>query len=258
MISNRIIEDDYKIKLFIKQFEDTLHDIKTPISIMYLLAKNLELSEDLPKNLRDDITIIKKYCNQVFNLLNEINNPNKVLGSNFKPRLTNCDIVCLTDDIVMSAVNLADRKNISITFDTDAEEKIMATDRDLYERILLNLISNAVKFTPENGYVDILMTDNDDEVIIDIIDNGTGFKEHEVLQIFNRYTTKHTDYNQNGTGIGLSIVKEMVEILGGRIEAKSCQEHCGAAFSITLPANLISDEDEPSSVTANFYQTKII
>lgn len=257
MIDRRVIEDDYKIKLLIKQFEDTLHDVKTPISIIYLMAQDLELSDDLPCNLKEYVKAIKKYCGKVFNLLNGINNSEKVLGDNFKPHLTNHDIVSLTEDIVQAAIYLALRKNISITFDTEVEEKIMAIDKDLYERIILNLISNAIKFTPENGYVDIMLADNDDEVMIDIIDNGTGFGEQDISSLFKRYQTKRTDENKSGVGIGLAIVKEMVELLGGQIQAKSCQEHHGATFSIVLPVNVITDENDDQTIIMDFYQTKM-
>lgn len=256
MIDRRIAQDDYKIKLLVKHLEDTLHDVKTLASIVYLMIQDLETASGLDPLLRMDVKTIRKHCCKVVNMLSQVNNSESTLSDSFKPYLNNYNVVGLIEDIVQAAVCLAMRKNVSITFDTPVEEKIMALDKDLFERIMLNIISNAIKFTPENGYVDVLLVDNDDEIVIDVIDNGTGFGETETSQIFNRYHTKHTSDNQDGAGIGLSIVKEMVEVLGGHIEAKSCLEHTGAMFSVSFPVSVIPEEDAFSLL--DYYQTKIL
>jgi signal transduction histidine kinase len=109
-----------------------------------------------------------------------------------------------------------------LIFDTNTEECYLNIDHEFMDRIILNLVSNAVKFTPDGGKIYVIVYMNDENVNISVKDSGSGIEQEFIDKAFNRYTVGKnckTDY-KSGTGIGLSVVKQLVELQGGNIEIK--------------------------------------
>ncbi|HCQ90568.1 MAG TPA: hypothetical protein DIU45_13550, partial [Clostridium sp.] len=120
------------------------------------------------------------------------------------------------EDITMSVANYIERKNISLIFDTEIEEKIACFDPNKMERIILNLLSNAVKFTPKGGTIYVDIRDEKDKVKIIVRDTGVGIPKDKQEIIFERFRQVDNllTRNQEGSGIGLSLTKSLVEMHG--------------------------------------------
>lgn len=120
-------------------------------------------------------------------------------------------------------MNFAKSKNINIIFDTEEEELYCDIDVEQLERIILNILSNAIKYNKVNGNIDVVVKDKNEEVHIEVSDTGVGIPKDKVDIIFDRFE-RFDNKNaaiKEGSGIGLSIVKKLVDALGGKIEIKS-------------------------------------
>lgn len=155
------------------------------------------------------------------------------------------NIVSIIEDITLSIVSYAQYKNINIIFDTDSEEVYVKCDEDLMERIMLNLLSNAVKYGKQGGVINIrIYNPKENFVTISIKDDGIGIPESMMSKVFERFEKVDSSLSRNneGSGIGLSIVKSLVEIQNGNIAIKS-KVNEGTEFLLTF------HEEEMENVT---------
>lgn len=228
-------------------FVNLSHELRTPIHIIYsslqLLSsqkENMELSEFAKMFDRYD-GVIKINCLRLLKLINDIIDVNKLdTGSiNYNKKVYN--IVSLVENIAESVIPYMGTKNIDFVFDTEIEERYIECDQEKIERIFLNLISNAIKFTDENGEISISVDFTDEWVKISVKDNGSGISKNNINKIFNRYVQDDNNTTTSkGSGIGLALVKSFVEMHGGKIELNSILGQ-GSEFIVYIPNS--SDED---------------
>lgn len=224
-------------------FVNTSHELKTPLNLIFSASQLLDIyfEKDSLDLIKEDIkytnSIIIKNCYRLTKLINNILDISKVESGFSKLNLSNNNLVDIIDDIVHSVSNYTKSKSLKIVFDTDFEEMIIALDVYKFERVLLNLISNAIKFSNVNGEIFIRLTHNDDKVEISVSDNGIGIDKEYLDMIFNKFVQVNTSLNRisEGTGIGLALVKSIVELHGGRISVESTLGK-GSIFTIELPA----------------------
>jgi len=158
--------------------------------------------------------------------------------------LSNKNIVEVIERIVTSVTAFTESKGINIIFDTNIEEKIIACDPEKLERIVLNLISNAIKFSDEGDEILVYVKDKDEFVEISVKDNGIGIEKKYLDIIFDRFkqVDKSLSRNTEGTGVGLSLVKSIVELAGGSITVES-EVGKGSKFTVNLPSKKVLQEN---------------
>jgi len=227
-------------------FANISHELRTPINI---IASSLQYIDFLQKNnllftYKDKAikykSIMMQNCYRLLRLINNLIDITKIDSGYFKLNLENYDIINLVESITLSVVEYAESKDIEIIFDTDVEEKIIACDAEKIERIMLNLLSNAIKFTKKNGNILVSVSDKTDHVLISVKDTGIGIPKDKQQYIFKRFAQVDSAHsiNKNGSGIGLSLVKALVEMHGGNISVKS-EYKKGSEFIINIPAKII-------------------
>ena len=239
-ITNNIEKGNEMEKLRMEFFANISHEFKTPVNLIYSALQLLELKLKNNRDRDGDIYInyIKMAKQNVFRLLKLINNlidSTKLEAGFFNVNIKNHDIVSCVEDITMSICNFAEKNKISITFDTE-EEKIIAFDFNHLERILLNVLSNAIKFNRENGNIDVYISFDDKYANISIKDTGIGIQKDKIDLLFYRFkkiNNRLTKVNE-GSGIGLYIAKELVKINGGDMIVNS-ELGEGTEFIIKLP-----------------------
>ena len=230
-------------------FSNISHELKTPLNVIfstnqlmefYLKNDSLEANN---KQLSKGINIIKQNCYRFTKLVNNIIDISKIESGFLKLNLSNENIVNITENIVQSVSDYINVKGLNIIFDTNTEEKIIACDPDKIERIILNLISNAIKFTNASGSIYINLLDKGEIVEISVKDTGIGMDKKHLNNIFKRYhqVDKSLSRNAEGSGIGLSLVKSIVELHGGKISAES-KPYEGSIFKIELPTRTIENQ----------------
>ena len=230
-------------------FVNISHELKTPLNVICATAQLFDMysNDDLNKNRNSIIKYIgstKQNCYRLSKLINNIVDLAKIEAGFFKLNLSNNNIVEVVEQMVTSVTAFTDSENLSIIFDTNVEEKIIACDSEKIERIVLNLISNAIKFSNVGDEVFVQVKDRNEFVEISVKDNGIGIEKEDLDIIFNRFkqVDKSLSRNAEGTGIGLSLVKSIAELHGGSVHVKS-EVGKGSKFTIKLPSKNVSHEN---------------
>ena len=159
----------------------------------------------------------------------------------------NYEIISLVEDITLSIIPYVEAKNINVLFDTYVEELIIKCDPESIERVILNLLSNSVKFTDDNGNISVLMDADDEFVTIRVKDDGSGISKGVSEHIFERFVQEDKSFNRKieGSGIGLSLVKSLIELHEGTVSLEKEVEK-GCEIVIKLP-NVRMEEDNDNN-----------
>ncbi|MGL5346545.1 MAG: sensor histidine kinase [Peptostreptococcaceae bacterium] len=231
-------------------FANISHELRTPLNIFYSTIQLLDLkSEENAINFKETYLnhrqCLNINCQRMLRLINNIVDITKIDVGFTKAKFSNCDIVRLVEDITLSVVNYANPKDIDIIFDTEVEEHIIKCDPSMIERAMLNLLSNAIKFTNESGNILVSMYADDKWVHIRVKDDGIGIPLEMQSIIFDRFiqSDKSLTRLNEGSGIGLSIVKSIIELNEGEIYLDSDEEN-GTEFEILLPNKKLEDNYE--------------
>ena len=211
------------------------HDLKTPINVIY---SAMQVEEIYIKKKKLDIlekynNISKQNCISLIKLTNNLIDNSKINSHFLTPRLEYINLVEVIEDNVMSLIDYVKLSNVDLIFDTNVEECYLNIDHEFMDRIILNLISNAVKFTSDDGKIYVIIYDNEESVNISVKDNGCGIEQEFINKAFNRYSVGGDCKleGKSGTGIGLNVVKQLVELQGGSIEIKR-NEDVGTIISM--------------------------
>jgi signal transduction histidine kinase len=238
-------------------FSNLSHELKTPINVIYSCIQLMESYGDITENkllnvkVRKNIGVIRQNCYRLMRLIGNLIDLSRYDGGYYKINASNCNIVGIVEDISLSVVRYAEQKGINIVFDTDIEEKEIACDPEMIERIVLNLISNSLKFTETDGYIYINIYDNIDKIIISVRDTGVGIPEDKLSIIFERFRRVDSSLSrsQEGSGLGLTIVKSLVEAHDGRISVKS-ELGKGTEFTLELPVKVLPNNKQEIDIGA--------
>ncbi|MEG1002656.1 sensor histidine kinase [Clostridium sp.] len=213
------------------------HDIKTPINVIYsaLQLEHIFTENDDIESLIKYNSISKKNCLALMKLTNNLIDSSKIQQDYLYPTLEKVNIVTFVEEIIESLVYYAKEKDISLIFDTNNEDILLEIDESFMQRILLNLISNSIKFTPKNGLILVNVFENEKNIKMIIEDNGIGMDKHFVNKIFVKYAMgqNNNEISEKGSGIGLFVVKKLVELQNGSIKIDS-EEGKGTKIIITF------------------------
>lgn len=230
------------------EFISTLsHELKTPLNIFYSIIQLLDKTESIGiKEFKETYdkysSSLKLNSKRMLRLVNNIVDSTRIDSGVFKAEFGNYEIVSIIEDIVISTVPFAQSKNINIEFDTNIEEHFIKCDPAMIEKIVLNLVSNSIKYTKNQGHIKVDVVLQDDVLEIFFEDTGIGIPEELKDKIFDRFSRVDSSLKRvnEGSGIGLSIVKSMVEVHNGSISVES-KLNRGSVFEVKLPNVLIED-----------------
>ena len=165
------------------------------------------------------------HASRLLQLVNELLDLSSIEAGKMKLEIGKYDSVSSIKGITSSFQHYADEKRISINFTSKSEKLDACFDRDKLQKIISNLLSNAIKFNKESGFVNIILAEKKSKgysyLQIEVEDNGTGMNNEVQKNIFNRFYKSQGLSAVEGTGIGLALVKELVELHFGEIEVKS-------------------------------------
>lgn len=242
-------ESREKNKFITEFFSNISHELKTPLNIIFSSLQMLNIynentEEKIIFKRKKYLEIMKQNSLRLIKLINNLLDMTKYDSGFITLNPKNGNIISLVEDITMSIVSFAENKEIEIVFDTEVEEKQMAFDGDKIERIVLNLLSNALKFTNKGGKIFVNIYDHEDSIDISVKDTGIGIEKDKQELIFERFAQvdKTLRRNNEGTGIGLSLVQSFVELHKGKIKVNNEIQN-GAEFIITLPVYLVEENN---------------
>lgn len=250
LIEEKLLKDALEYdQLKTEFFSNLSHEFRTPLNVILASLKLLEVYIEDSKEIGDLSSvckhrhIMKQNCYRLLRLVNNLIDITKIDSGFFDINLENHNLVTLIEEITLSVAQYIENKEVTLVFDTDVEEKIGACDPGHIERIMLNLLSNAVKFTCPGDSILVNVYDIGDKIRVSVEDTGTGIKEDKLPIIFERFrqADKSLARNHEGSGIGLSIVKSLVELHGGSISVNSKYGE-GTEFIFELPVKPVIAE----------------
>lgn len=198
-------------------FTNVSHEVRTPLTLILAPLDRLIISlRESP--YASDLGLIQKNANRLLRVINQILDFRKVEGKQEKLAVREIDLVPFVGEIKSYFDSMASVRAIAYTFTSSIKQCTLWIYPDLLEKVFVNLLSNAFKFTPEGGSVRIELTEEEDRVFIQVIDTGSGIQPGNLPHLFDRF---YTEDRSMGTGIGLHLVKEYIHMHGGEIRVES-------------------------------------
>lgn len=233
---NKMVKELNSIECLQKDFINNVsHEIKTPISSIQGFAKLLE-ADDLSKEERKEYAeIIKEESDRLLYLSTNIL---KLAKLENQERIMNKTKFNIAEQIRRTISVLEPKwKEKNIKFNVSLKEQEFWGEKDLMYQVWMNIIENSIKFSKQDGQIDVKMKTNQDSIIVEIKDYGIGMEEEEAKKIFDRFYQVDKSHTKPGAGLGMTIAKRIVELSGGKIEVKSKLNE-STTFIVTLPSKL--------------------
>ena len=241
-------------------FANITHEFRTPLSLVLGPVDVLHHQTKLSPRFKSLLTIARDNSRRVLELVDSILTISSLDAQQFRrrdePLKVNEFLYALSEEYRITAL----QKQVSLYSECEfSPDTLVLTDQRILRIMLNNLVSNAIKFTPSQGSVWVKVAPDDDKILINVKDNGRGIPPDDLPRIFDRYfqTTSIDSPLEGGTGIGLSLVKELVDMLNGTISAESTIG-LGSSFSIVLPLiyareeiGAVKDLEKPANETGN-------
>lgn len=244
-------------------FANISHELRTPLNVILSALQLIELKQSELNHsnafMVKYIKIMKQNCFRLVRLINNIIEMTKINTDYFEIHFQNIDIVALTREITASVTEYISNRGVKLSFYSEIEKSIASLDADKIETILLNLLSNAVKFTEPDDSIAVTISKRNEWIAISVKDTGSGIPEDKLEVIFERFrqVDKSLTRNHEGSGIGLSLVKALVEKHNGKISVQSDYGK-GSEFIVELPDVCLSDElIKPNTIKYNLDNDRI-
>jgi len=213
------------------------HELRTPISSIKGYAETLlEGALEDKDNAREFLSIIYQDSNRLANLINDLLDLSKIESGKMKMNFIPLEPVSMIRRAVAIMENQAQARSIAIKLNLTPDLPKIKADETRFSQVMINLLDNAIKYTPENGSVVITANVVNNALQIDVADTGIGISEKDLPRIFERFyrVDKARSREMGGTGLGLSIVKHIVQAHAGHVRVKS-EPGLGSTFSFTIP-----------------------
>lgn len=222
-------------------FVNLSHELRTPLNVINSIEQLVTEFNKSGKGISKDkldyyMGIMRKNNKRLLNLINNIIDTTKIEHGSYKTNMELNDIVYIVEEAALGLKDYIESKGVDLVIDTDIEEKIILCDHDEIERSIVNLVSNAAKFTPSGGSIEVSINDLGKKVKITVTDTGLGIDEKFHKSIFDRFNqvVDSSTETKGGSGLGLTITKHIIDIHNGDIFVES-KKNKGSKFTILLP-----------------------
>jgi len=237
-------------------FANISHEFRTPLTLIKGPVQDmLEQFQNDPK-LQAKLNLVQRNSDLLLKLINQLLDLAKLESGSLKVEKSEGDLNSFVSAVSSSFSSFAAQRNIQLTIHLPEKRFLASFDKDKLETILINLINNAIKFTPSGGRVSVHVSlgnsDHqplDDRLVLIVTDNGIGIPEDQQSKIFERFHQVSQTHKEVGTGLGLSFVKELTALHNGTIEVKS-QPGTGSEFKVILPIDLLHELSDTEAVKA--------
>lgn len=215
----------------IKFFMNISHEIRTPLTLIITPLLSL-IKEDKEPHRQGIYEIIRKNSERILHLINQMMDLRKIDKGQMMMRMCQTDMVAFINEEYELFRQQALAKNIDFEYQHDSEELPVWIDRNNFDKVIINILSNAFKFTPTAGHILLSLTHTDHHAYISIKDSGIGIPKDKLETIFQRFYQSPSDPNDRniGTGIGLDLTRSLVELHYGSISARNNEGEKGSKF----------------------------
>ena len=234
------LKEDELQRIKLEFFTNISHELRTPLTLIkgpleYLQKKGAKVKQEVAQ---EQYGLMKKNTDYLLRLVNQLLDFRKINQGKMRLVMRHSNIAAFIKEVAEPFQFLSHKQHINLSTNTSEDKLISWFDHDALEKIINNLLSNAFKFTPKNGTIDINISKLEQHIIIEVKDSGIGISNDKIDAIFERFYTKKdaTKKNPEGIGIGLSFIKSLVELHQGSISVKS-ETGKGTNFIVRIPAN---------------------
>ncbi|MEO0471307.1 MAG: tetratricopeptide repeat protein [Bacteroidota bacterium] len=216
-------------------FTNISHEFRTPLTLIIGKNEQMQANTADPK-LKNGFEMVGRNGHRLLDLVNQVLDVAKLEAGGMELNLARLDAIPFLKHMLYSFESMGQEKGISLAFESELQELDTAFDHKKIERVIFNLLSNAMKFTPAGGVIRMMVKQTGKDLQIAVSDSGVGIKASQLPNIFDRFYQADSSENQPqpGTGIGLSLVKELVELHQGEISVES-ELNKGTTFIFSLP-----------------------
>lgn len=228
-------------------FTDISHELRTPLTLIEGPVEEVIKNEKLSPEGEHNMYIAKRNIGRMLKLISQILDFRKIQNNKMNLYIEQVDLVKIVSQAYNSFEVMSHHSGINFSFKTSAEKIVGYTDVDKLEKIIFNLLSNAFKYTPAGKSVNISIEDGngDDNIYLSVHDEGNGIDSVNLERLFERFETFGRDRLFVSTGIGLSLVKELVDLLHARINVESKVGY-GSTFTVSLPKSASIYKNDPN------------
>ena len=236
--SNETLKTDF--------FSNVSHEFKTPLAVIYNNAQLLQKSVSADSEQADYVESILDSTKRLSNLIQNMLKLNKLEKQTIQPMPETYDVCAQLCDCIIQFDDSMEKKNIDFEADMEDEAYICA-DPGLMELVWNNLMSNALKFTPDGGKIRLLQKRDENYIQISVSDNGCGIDSEVMKHIFDKFYQGDTSHAMHGNGLGLALVKRVLELTDGHITVESKPQK-GTTFTVFMPvAENVMDMQQDST-----------
>ena len=263
-------------KMKLEFFTNISHEFKTPLTLILGPLQNLLKMEIVDSKLKESLLIMDRNANYLFRLINQLMDFRKAETNQLKVITSKGNLVDFCEEVVLSFNVLANEKHLNLSFESSESELIVYFDWDKMDKILNNLISNSIKYTPDSGNVKVSLSfinngiskrsnvlDVRSEIEIIVEDTGVGIPKNQISKVFKRFYQVEDSNKSNsfGSGVGLALTKKLIDLLQGHIKVKSNHNE-GSQFTVRFPVitskNDLMREAEISSEEVIFSESGLV
>lgn len=217
-------------------FMNISHEIRTPMTLIVSPLLSLMKQDDDPHR-RSIYETIRRNAERILGLINQMMDLRKIDKGQMQMRMCETDLINFVGDIYTLFTQQAKSKNIQFSYEHDTQMLPVWIDRDNFDKVVVNILSNAFKFTPTGGIVQLRITHDERQAVISVNDNGEKIPEDKLDRIFERFYQSPSSMNDRnmGTGIGLDLTRSLVELHHGTIKAQNNADGKGCEFIVSIP-----------------------
>ncbi|MGO4878508.1 substrate-binding domain-containing protein [Pedobacter psychrotolerans] len=214
-------------------FTNISHEFRTPLTLILSPLEDLLKNSNINAGEKRELIMIQKNAYRLLKLVNELIDYRKIGHQKFQVHPTRNKVQSFLNEIVESFRYWASKKDIALKLSGPQEDIVANFDTNILEKVILNLLSNALKFTPSHGKIQVKLSAGENDFSIEVTDNGSGMTQEEVHHVWDQFYQSNTNESR-GSGLGLSLTRELVYLHGGTIEVQSSKWK-GSTFTVVLP-----------------------
>jgi signal transduction histidine kinase len=254
LMENKLKEANERLQEFNQlkdEFVSTIsHELRTPLSITMGAIRLVlnEVSGRIVDEQREVLTTAMENIKRLGSIVESLLSISAIESGKVELRKKIVNICKLIEDTVSDYKTLAQKKGVSLDYEVPDQSIDICLDPDRTREVLINLISNSIKFTPKGGWIKVTCSGQEQEVQICVQDSGVGISKDDIPQLFDKFTQfdRKNGPGEKGTGLGLAIVKKLIELHSGKVEVESEVNH-GTTFTISLPLAAEAAAENPSA-----------